>query len=78
MVKKELDIELQNLRENMPKGYRNLLAKEHHVNVHFIDMVFRGQRTNMDIIESAVKMAEKYKQEMITLTERIKIVRMLD
>ena len=72
MVKKELDIELQNLRENMPKGYRNLLAEEYHVNVHFIDMVFRGQRSNMDIIESAVKMAEKYKHEMITLTERIK------
>jgi hypothetical protein len=74
MVQRGLNSELKKLRSNLPKGYRNKLAEEYSVSPEFVDMVLRGAREGIDIIESAVKMAKEHKQKMIDLTEEIKAI----
>jgi transcriptional regulator with XRE-family HTH domain len=68
MTKKELRI----LRKNLPKGYRDTLARQFNCTASYVDKVLSGTRNNIEMIKAATKMAEDYKAEMDQLSNQIK------
>lgn len=72
MVTKEIKKELKVLKQSMPKGYRDILANEHSVTPEYIDMIFRGTRVNLAIVQTATQLAEEHRKEMNSLVMEIK------
>jgi len=72
MVTKEIKKELKVLKQSMPKGYRDILANEHSVTPEYIDMIFRGTRANLAIVQTATQLAEEHRKEMNSLVMEIK------
>ncbi|HZK68535.1 MAG TPA: hypothetical protein VFC36_02950 [Paludibacter sp.] len=56
----------------MPKGYRDILASEHSVTPEYIDMIFRGTRENLAIVQTATQLAEEHRKEMNSLVMELK------
>lgn len=71
MTKNQLNMDLKNLRTKMPKGYRKVLALEHNVSEEYIDMIFRGTRDNVAVIESAAQLAEEHQKRLGTILNTI-------
>lgn len=71
MIEEQINNALKNLRAKMPKGYRSILAKEHNVSEAYIDMIFRGTRENLAVIESAAQLAEEHKKHLHSLLSTI-------
>lgn len=74
MISKQINNEMKNLKAKMPKGYRKLLADEHKVSEEYIDMIFRGTRENMAVIESAVQLAEEHQKHLSSMLSTIKYI----
>jgi len=74
MAEKILNIALKNLRSKMPKGYRKILAQEHNVSEEYIDMIFRGSRENVAVIESAAQLAEEHQKRLNSLLTTINMI----
>ena len=72
MVTKDIKKELKTLKHSMPKGYRNILANEHRVTPEYIDMIFRGTRENLAIVQTATQLAEEHRKEMNSLVMELK------
>jgi len=72
MVTKEIKKELKALKLRMPKGYRYMLANEHSVTPEYIDMIFRGTRVNIAIVQTATQLAEEHRKDMNTIVEEMK------
>jgi hypothetical protein len=70
MTKKELE----KLRKNLPRGYRDLLASQFNCSTRTVDMVLAGERKNLAIVKSAIEMAIVHKEEMQVLTNQIKAI----
>lgn len=54
--------ELKKLKTMMPKGYRETLAEEFDISVGYIDQIFRGEKTRIDVIDIAIKLATLHKE----------------
>jgi len=72
MVTKEIKKELKVLKQSMPKGYRDILANEHSVTPEYIDMIFRGTRENLAIVQTATRLAEEHRTKMNCIVKELK------
>jgi len=72
MVPKEIKKELKTLKHSMPKGYRDILANEHSVTPEYIDMIFRGTRVNLAIVQTATQLAEEHRKNVYDIVAEIK------
>lgn len=68
MTKKELN----KLKNSLPRGYRDMIAEQLSCSVTLIDMVFAGNRRNIEIIKVAINIAQTHKEELAELSTKIK------
>jgi hypothetical protein len=64
--------DLKMLRKSMPPKYRNTLSVKFNVCEKYIDCIFRGERTRIDIIDEAIRMAKEYQYHIKAQTEIIR------
>jgi hypothetical protein len=64
-------VDLLKLKKNLPKGFRQVLSKEYDVSLQYIDMIFKGVRDNLSIVESALLLAQGHKDKKNSLSKSI-------
>ena len=62
---------LRKLRDKQPKDYRQKISETIGCTPEYVDMVFRGDRNNQQIIDMAIDLAEQYQQHLKKQEERI-------
>ncbi len=64
--------ELNRLKKNLPKNYRNTLANKFNCTPRYINMVLAGDRNNLEIIKEATQLAVLQKAEVEEILTIIK------
>ncbi len=68
MTKKQLN----KLKKNLPKNYRNTLAEKFNCTTRYINMVISGERENLEIVKQATQMAVQKRAEVEEVLTTIK------
>lgn len=61
--------DLQNLRKSLPKGYRQKIAQKVKCVPEYVDMVLRGDRKNLRIVEIALRMVKEHNEKINQLNK---------
>lgn len=64
--------EILTLRQKLPRGWAKKLSERIDRSEHSIRNVLYGRRTDSDIIDAAIILAEEYQAEQNQLRDRIK------
>lgn len=64
--------DLRTLKKSMPPKYRRVLADKFNICEKYIDFIFRGERTRIDVIDEAVKMAYEHQFHVESQVEKIR------
>lgn len=68
MTKKEL----QKLRKAMPPKYRETLSVQFDITAGYVDQIFRGEKNRIDVITTAIELAEAHKEFLAQQKEKIR------
>ncbi len=63
--------ELLKLKKSLPKGSIKILADQHVLSVSYINMIFSGERENLEIVKSALEIAKIHKQKKSSISQAI-------
>lgn len=67
-------IDHKTLAKKLPKDYAKKLSKQFKCSSRYVQFVVKGQRQNVDILLSAVELANNHQEFLKSLNQKIKTI----
>lgn len=67
-------IDHSTLQHKLPKDYAKKLSKQFKCSIRYVQFVVKGERQNVDILLSAVELANNHQEFLKSLNQKIKTI----